>query len=585
MAKIWRSVVVFTIFINVFFGVSSVNNRSSAQSAWSQTDIGAPATPGRVSISGSSFTMTAAGFGIARQSDKFFFVYQPVVGDVEIRARVDGLTVAKQGAKTGVMIRGALTGSAAMGATLVIDNDGTAFPRRPTEGGNVVTASGPQVTAPVWVRLVRTGNTLTSYESTDGTSWQVIGQTTVALPATAYVGLALDSHSNSATATAALSQVTVIRNGVPAGQQAADIGAPAVTGSSSFGNGVYQIHAGGAQIGGVSDQFHYVYQSLGGDADVTVRVGSQTNSNALAQAGVMFRAGLAADASNVSLLLTPSSGYLFQRRPSAGASTTSSSGGTGAAPGWLRIKRTGALFTAYRSADGMTWTVIGSDSIAMADPIYVGIAAASHSTTVASDVVADNFAVTAVQPMDLPPSVSLTTPSAGESFIAPASIAITATASDPENQLSHVDFYNGSTMLGSDAVAPYSFSWSNVAAGTYSITAIARDAAGLTAQSSPVTITVSATLAPPTGVMFRASLDHATLTSYRVEVFTAGVDPGTTAAIATIDVGKPTPDAANDITVSIASLFQPLAPGNYQLTVAAVNGTEFTRSTPVAFTK
>ena len=585
MAKIWRSVAVFAIFINVFFGVSSINNRSSGQSAWSQTDIGAPATPGTVSVSGSSFTMTAAGVGIGRQSDKFFFVYQPVVGDVEIRARVDALTAARQGAKTGVMIRGALSGSAAMGATLVNDNDATTFLRRPTDGGSVVTASGPQVAAPVWVRLVRTGNTLTSYASTDGTSWQVIGQTTVTLPATVYVGLALDSHSNSATATAAVSQVTVIRNGLPAGQQAADIGAPAVTGSSSFSSGAYQIHAGGAEIGSVSDQFHYVYQSISGDADVAVRVGSQTNSNALAQAGVMFRAGLAADASNVSLLLTPSSGYLFQRRPSAGAPTTSSSAGTGAAPGWLRIKRTGALFTAYRSADGVTWTVIGSDSIAMADPIYVGIAAASHSTTVASDVVADNFAVTAVQPMDLPPSVSLTTPSAGESFSAPASIAITATASDPENRLSHVDFYNGSTMLGSDAVAPYSFSWSNVPAGTYSITAIARDAAGLTAQSAPVSITVSATLAPPTGVMFQASLDHATLTSYRVEVFAAGVDPATTTAIATIDVGKPTPDAANDITVSIASFFQPLAPGNYQLTVAAVNGTEFTRSTPVAFTK
>jgi hypothetical protein len=81
--------------------------------------------------------------------------------------------------------------------------------------------------------------------------------------------------------------------------------------------------------------------------------------------------------------------------------------------------------------------------------IYVGIAATSHSTTLASDVAADNFSVAAAQQADLPPSVILTAPANGTTFNAPASIAITATGSDPENQLSRVDFYNGSTLLGS----------------------------------------------------------------------------------------------------------------------------------------
>jgi len=87
------------------------------------------------------------------------------------------------------------------------------------------------------------------------------------------------------------------------------------------------------------------------------------------------------------------------------------------------------------------------------------------------------------------------------------------------------------------------------------------------------------------GVMFQASADDATLTSYRVEVFIAGSTTSTGTPAAAIDIGKPTPDTNNDILVSLPSFFQSLAPGSYELTVAAVNGSQFTRSTPLAFMK
>jgi regulation of enolase protein 1 (concanavalin A-like superfamily) len=738
-----------------------------------QTDIGSPKTTGQTSISGSSFTITAAGSDIAGTADKFFFAYQAIDGNVEIRARLDDLSARSSSAQAGVMIRGALTRDAAHASTLYEPAGGTSFVRRPQTAATTSTTWGASAPAPVWLRVVRTGTTLTSYSSTDGAAWVQIGQVTVSLGTTAYVGLAVSSQNPKATATAAFSQVAIIRNNLPAGQQAVDIGAPAIPGSTTFSGGSYRMHAGGSDIGGVADQFQYLYQSVTGDTDVTVRVASQTNSSALAKAGVMFRASLAANAANVALLTTPTSGYLFQRRAASGDSTASSAAGTGTAPVWLRLKRTGSLFTAYRSTDGNTWTVISSDSITMADPIYVGIAATSHSATLASDVTADNFSVAAAQAADLPPSVTLTAPANGASFTAPASISITATASDPENQLSRVDFYNGSTLLGSattapysytwsnagagtysltamaydasgqstqsapasvtvsqanqppavsltapangasytapasitisatasdpenqltrvdfyngstllgsDTTAPYSFTWSNVAAGTYSLSAIARDAAGLTKQSTAVSVTVSpanrpptvsltsptsgasfvapasitisanasdpenqltrvdfyngstllgsdttapysfawsnvpagtyslnavardaaglstqsvsvsvtvsAVTAPPTGVIFQASVDHASVTSYRVEVFAAGANPNTATPIATQDVGKPAPNASNDISVSIPSLFSALAAGNYQLTVAAVSGTQFTRSTALAFTK
>ncbi|OON67165.1 glycosyl hydrolase [Hymenobacter sp. CRA2] len=100
-----------------------------------------------------------------------------------------------------------------------------------------------------------------------------------------------------------------------------------------------------------------------------------------------------------------------------------------------------------------------------------------------------NFA--AATTTNTPPTVSLTSPSAGASFTAPASITISANAADANGTVSKVEFFQGSTKLGEDTSSPYSFTWSNVAAGSYSITARATDNAGATTTSSAVNVTVT----------------------------------------------------------------------------------------------
>ncbi|MGW3352061.1 glycoside hydrolase family 48 protein [Nonomuraea rubra] len=93
------------------------------------------------------------------------------------------------------------------------------------------------------------------------------------------------------------------------------------------------------------------------------------------------------------------------------------------------------------------------------------------------------------------PTVSLTSPTAGQTFTAPATVPISANAADADGTVAKVDFYQGSTLLGTDTSSPYSYNWQNVAAGSYSITARATDNAGLVTTSAPVGITVS----PDTG--------------------------------------------------------------------------------------
>ena len=90
-----------------------------------------------------------------------------------------------------------------------------------------------------------------------------------------------------------------------------------------------------------------------------------------------------------------------------------------------------------------------------------------------------------------PPTVSLTSPTAGQTFTAPATVNFAATASDPDGTVARVEFLNGSTVVGTDTTSPYSFAWASVAAGTYSVSARAVDNAGASTTTSPISVTVT----------------------------------------------------------------------------------------------
>ena len=89
------------------------------------------------------------------------------------------------------------------------------------------------------------------------------------------------------------------------------------------------------------------------------------------------------------------------------------------------------------------------------------------------------------------PAVSITSPVEAASFTAPANMTITATASDVDGSINKVEFYNGTTLIGTDNTSPYSFDWTNIAAGSYALTAKATDNSGLPTTSIPVNIVVN----------------------------------------------------------------------------------------------
>lgn len=145
-------------------------------------------------------------------------------------------------------------------------------------------------------------------------------------------------------------------------------------------------------------------------------------------------------------------------------------------------------------------TLLGTDTTAPYSYTWSSVAAGTYSIRA---VATDNQGLTAertvsviVNPPGTPPTVSITSPANGQTFTAPASIAIQATAADSDGTVAKVEFYNGTMLLGTDTTAPYSYTWSNVPAGTYTIRAVATDNQGLTATSTVgVTVTGGGQLA------------------------------------------------------------------------------------------
>ena len=661
----------------------------SPTTAWANRDVGSPPLAGRASQSSGTFSVTGGGADVWNSSDQFHFMYQPVNGDVEIIARVVGLDYTHRWAKAGVMVRADLTAGSANAYMLGSAGSGWSFQRRPLASAPSVATPGPTGAPPGWVRVVRSGSTFSGYHSSDGVNWVLVGTETISMPAAVYVGLAVTSHNVSATSTASFTNVTVRVPTAPtnrapsvtltapatnstftapasvalaasasdsdgsisrveffaSGQQVGtdssspysatwsnvpqgtyhvtavatdnsgarttsatatitvngatpspspsawanrDIGSPSVAGRASESSGTFSVLGAGADIWGTADQFHFMYQPFTGDVEIIARLAYLQNTNEWAKAGVMIRETLSSGSAHALMAGTAANGWAFQRRSTTSGTSLHTSGPTGVPPGWVKLTRTGSSIAAHRSSDGVNWTLVGTQTIAMAPTVYVGLAVTSHNVSTVSTATFTNVTVrAATSTTNTPPTASITSPTSGATFTAPASITINASATDANGSVTRVDFLNGTQVLGSDATAPYSYLWGSVAAGSYPLRAVAYDNGGASTASAAVNVTVGGGTTPATSrVAFTPSPDHATtsVTSYTVAIRRAG-DAVTATPVASKSLGKPSP-VNNEITADISDIVNPLPAGSYYAVVTAVGpGGSGASSPSAAFTK
>ncbi len=140
-------------------------------------------------------------------------------------------------------------------------------------------------------------------------------------------------------------------------------------------------------------------------------------------------------------------------------------------------------------------TLLFSDTSSPYQYVWSNVGAGTYSlTTKATDnqgaIGTSDVVTVTVNGSNPAPTTSITSPTSGTLFTAPASITINANATD-NISVAKVDFYNGSTLLGTDTSSPYQYAWGGVGAGTYSLTTKATDNEGAVGTSAVITVTVT----------------------------------------------------------------------------------------------
>lgn len=212
-------------------------NSTAGIGEWKSQDIGNPAVPGTASLTDGVLTVKGAGKlgkcegSVAGSplnsaaSDDFHYVYQELTGDTELVTRLDYYTAVDCHTFNGLMFRESLDKDAAtvaLGLTMTKIWDGystvwTAFMvNRDQKGGNITeitetvdsASAAEKAGIPIltdlnfktgdtyngtWLKLTRVGDVFTGAVSDDGQVWRTVGQLTVDLPDTVYVGFAVEA--------------------------------------------------------------------------------------------------------------------------------------------------------------------------------------------------------------------------------------------------------------------------------------------------------------------------------------------------------------------------------------------------------
>ncbi len=436
---------------------------------WQSADVGAPITVGTADHAAGSqtFSLDGSGSDVFGANEQFHYVYQSLTGDGTIIARVRSQSNSSPWAKAGVMIAQSTAAGTPFVDALVTpdvspivpningvgcDANGCVSPLPPvtpamgygarmqyTSTGSVTPRTYPAgFSAPnKWVQLQRSGNTFTSWLSADGVSWTQIGIATLAMTGPVTIGLFDTAHNIGQYSTVGFDHVQVVGSTttppgpLPTGWADQDIGAPVIAGSGGYTSPTFTVSGAGADIFGASDQFNFASTSTASDGSLSARVTAQTNTNASAKAGVMFRATSDPGSPYYAALYTPGSGVVVQWRNSQGAATSQSSKVAAALPLYLRVTRSGTTFTAYTSSDAVAWTLVpGSQaSPAVTGTMLAGLAVTSHNTTALSAATFDAVSLPSSPPPNdfsigaSPGSLSVAQGAAGGSSIGTALVS------------------------------------------------------------------------------------------------------------------------------------------------------------------
>lgn len=359
---------------------ATVRNVSLLPPGWNSNDIGAPVAPGFAGFDPAAnvFAVDGGGEGVGGTADQFTFAGRSMTGSGSVIARVDQLTGTGPGAFAGITIRNDLAaGSTFAGVSLT--PDGVAFQWRASNGAAALSELHGGILEPVWLKLTRSDSTFSAHYSTDQSDWIQIGasQTIGLASATAVAGLGVASGSPGVLGSATFSNVGITQPGF----STVAIGGLAALGSAIYDSpsNTYTAVGGGEGIGGAFDQFTFTARDHTGDGSVVAYVESISAADPTAQAGLMFRVSDAPDAAFAAVYVTPQNGVSFAWRTTSGGLVQRTTNQLLTTPVSLRLSRSGDIFAATYSTDGVGFFQVGpTRTLSMPQTVLAGFALAAQ---------------------------------------------------------------------------------------------------------------------------------------------------------------------------------------------------------------
>ena len=183
---------------------------------WRGQDVGSVGIPGSATFLDGTFTLKGSGADIWETADGCHFISQSLSGDFVITARLASMANTDYWAKAGLMVRESYaTGSRNVSLLVTPEGGGTRQQWRSSTGGSTSDHQLSGSNAPLWLRIVRSGNTFTGWQSDDGLTWSNTHAVTLGMTSAVLLGLTVTSHQNNALNTAVFDHVNV--TGLPPG--------------------------------------------------------------------------------------------------------------------------------------------------------------------------------------------------------------------------------------------------------------------------------------------------------------------------------------------------------------------------------
>jgi len=442
--------------MNISFTFKKKSPIDPLPSPWLKADIGYNSNAGLAAQSTGKFNVESYGGYMGGSSDNCTFLYQPLNGDGTIIAKISESNKVSWNEKVGIMIRESLQDNAIVSTICKVPHSGISIEQRTATGGAL--GANPNNIGNLhvyelfnWLKLVRNGSVIMSYCSRDGVNWTTVAQQSITMNAQVYVG-AFATGANGTNVSRSIFENISVTNSTG---NNCTFTSNKITGTVIGTLGSWNNSGNTREKAFDGNIFTYF------DADQDIAWTGLSLSKQVKVTGIKYFPRQGAAYRMV--------GGKFQGSNTADFST-----------GVVDL----ATITTEPPYDWSCITVTNNSSFQYLRYISPagGVGNVSEIEFYGTEVVTN-----------IAPTVSITSPTNNGTYSTPVNIGLAANASDSDGTISKVEFFIGTntTPIGTDVTAPYSYTWSNVPAGTYTITAKATDNLGAVTASTPVNITVT----------------------------------------------------------------------------------------------